>query len=175
MNAQLADISESFRFNAERAQKIVSKAGDERIALRPRPDSWSAAECLGHLAISTETFLPAWKAILVGGPQGNGPYKMDLLGKMLTWVLEPPARVRVKAPANLQPAATGQELARFLASQDQLLEVVSATDGLALDRIKVPSPANARIRYNVWSSFRVTDAHQRRHLLQAERAAGLSE
>jgi hypothetical protein len=100
---------------------------------------------------------------------------MDLVGRTLKWLLEPPARVRVKAPAHLQPVAAGDVLQSFIESQNKLLEIVSAASGLALDRIMVASPVDSRVRYNVWSAFQVAEAHQRRHLWQAERAAGLSE
>jgi hypothetical protein len=174
MNTQLAELSEKFRLNAKRAQKIVSDAGESRIATRPLPDSWSAAECLVHLTLTTEMFLPAWRAVLAGSPAGNGPYKMDLVGRILTWVLEPPPRIRVKAPAGLQPVSADEVLPGFLRSQSELLELVSAGSGIALDRIKIASPVASRVRYNVWSSLVGTDAHQRRHLWQAERAAGFS-
>jgi hypothetical protein len=175
MNSQLTDLHARLRSNAERAESLVSKAGDPRLILRPKPDSWSAAECLAHLTLTTEMFLPAWRAAFAGGLQGDGPFKMDLVGKVLNWMMEPPPRLRVKAPANFQPVDTGDVLAKFLVSQTQLLEIVEASTGLALDRIKVASPVDSRIRYNVWSSFRVADTHQRRHLWQAERALGLSE
>jgi hypothetical protein len=170
MNTQLAELCEQFRLNAKRAEAVVSKAGEQRLALRPKPDSWSAAECLAHLTLSTEMFLPVWQTAFARGSQGIGPYKMDLVGKIFHWGMQPPPRFRVKAPAKFQPVDTREVLARFLASQDQLLSVVSGAAGLALDRIKVPSPIDSRVRFIVWSSFRLAEAHQRRHLWQADRA-----
>ena len=87
--------------------------------------------------------------------------------------MEPPARFRVKAPAKFRPVDTTYVLAKFLASQEQLIAFVSGSAGMALDRFKVASPADSRIRFNAWSSFRIAEAHQRRHLWQAERALGL--
>jgi hypothetical protein len=170
MNAQLSELCGQFRLNAKRAKAIVTKAGEQRFALRPKPDSWSVAECLAHLTISTEMFLPEWRAAFARLPQGDGPYKMDLVGKVFHWGMQPPPRFRVKAPAKFRPVDTSEALAKFLASQEQLLAVVSESKGLALDRIKVASPADSRVRFNVWSSFRIAEAHQRRHLWQAERA-----
>jgi hypothetical protein len=179
MNAQLTELCAQYRSNAARVQTIVSKAGEARLATRPRPDSWSAAECIAHLTLSTERFLPVWRSAIASaranGFVENGAFKMDLVGSFLHWVLQPPARLRVKAPAHLQPAAVTEVLSGFLLSQAQLFNVVSESIGLALDRIQIASPVAARVRYSVWSSFRATDAHQRRHLWQAERALGLSE
>jgi hypothetical protein len=178
MNTQLTDLHARLQSNAKRAESLVSRAGEARLSLRPMPESWSAAECLVHLTLSTEMFLPAWRTAFAdakaSGLREKGPFKMDLVGTIMNWVLQPPARIRVKAPASLQPVAAREVLSGFLASQAQLLDAVSDSAGLALDRIKV-APVDPRIRYNVWSSFRIADTHQRRHLWQAERAAGLSE
>lgn len=148
------------------------------MAVRPKPDSWSAAECLTHLTLTTEMLVPVWRAALAdaraSGLTGQGPFKMDLAGRITNWVLQPPPRIRVKAPPILQPVAAGDVLSGFLASQAQLLDAVSDSAGLALDRIKV-APVGPRVRYNLWASFQVAETHQRRHLLQAERAAGRSE
>jgi hypothetical protein len=178
MNSQLTELNGRFRLNAKRAPTLVSSAGEARIAVRPKPDSWSAAECLAHLTLTTEMIVPVWQAALAdaraSGLTGQGPFKMDLVGKMMNWVLKPPPRLRVKAPPTLQPVAAGDVLSGFLASQSRLLDGVSGSAGLALDRIKV-APVGPHVRYNIWSSFQVAETHQRRHLWQAARAAGLPE
>jgi hypothetical protein len=177
MNAQLAEISGNLRLNAERARKLVSRAGEARISERPRAGSWSAAECLVHLTLATQVNLSKWRTAFAEararGLLEQGPFRTDLAGSMFIRILEPPPGIRVKAHASLQPASAGGALPGFLASQEKLLEIVSDANGLALDRIKVESPLVFRV--NVWSSFRMMEAHQRRHLLQAERAAGMSE
>jgi hypothetical protein len=177
VNEQLTELSEKLRLNAKRAQTLVSTAGEARIEVRPMPDSWSAAECLVHLTISTEVFFPTWRAALAGarakGLVEKGRFRMDIAGAILNWFLRPSTRIRTSAPAALLPTASGHVLAAFLRSQDRLLEVLSDSSGLALDRIKIASPVNSRVHYSVWSSFRIMDTHQRRHLLQAEHAVGV--
>lgn len=181
MNAQLTELSEKLRLNAKRAESLVSRAGEARLAERPKSGSWSAAECLVHLTISTEVYFPTWPSALADARRrglienGARPFRMDFAGALLNWSLKPSTRIRTSTPAILRPDISGDVLAGFLRSQDRLLEVMLDSAGFALDRIKIASPVNARVRYNVWSSFRIMDTHQRRHLLQAERAAGLSE
>jgi hypothetical protein len=181
VNAQLIALSEKLRLNAKRAESLVSRAGEAGLAVRSRSGSWSAAECLVHLTISTEVYFPAWPSALADArargliESGERPFRMDFAGAILNWSLKPSTRIRTSTPAILRPAISGDVLAGFLRSQDRLLEVLAESSGLALDRIKIASPVNARVRYSVWSSFRIMDTHQRRHLLQAERAASLSE
>jgi DinB superfamily len=66
---------------------------------------------------------------------------------------------------------TDEVLPAFLACQDEVLQVIAAAKGLPLDRMKITSPFDHRVRYSVWSSFCANAAHQRRHLWQAERVA----
>jgi hypothetical protein len=99
------------------------------------------------------------------------PFRMDFMGKALLWFLEPPARMRTKTPPPFIPAAIEQParvLPDFLEGQRQILEAIAAGDGLALDRIRIVSPFESRVKYSVWSSFRIAAANQRRHLWQAE-------
>jgi hypothetical protein len=179
MNSQLAEVREKLRGNSRRAAGILAKVGEDRFLARPGEDSWSAAECLGHLTLSTEMFMPRWDQALEDARTrklfGRGPFEKDLVGVAFVWALEPTTRVRAKAPAFLHPSRGSNTLPDFLASQEKLIAHVEAWNGLAVDRIKVASPVASIVRYSVWSSFEVTDTHQRRHLLQAERAAGLKD
>jgi hypothetical protein len=149
------------------------------LTRRPAPTSWSVAECLTHLRISSEAYYPAWqdatgRARQDGVRASAGQYRLDLTGRLLKWVLEPPPKFRFRAPANFQPIDVGaaeEVLPKFLASQEQVIEFIRQGEGLPLDRMKITSPFSKNVRYSVWSSFVVTAAHQRRHLLQAERVA----
>ena len=59
--------------------------------------------------------------------------------------------------------------------QNELLSCVEAADGLPIDRVKVTSPFDARVRYNLYAVLTLVPRHQHRHLVQAERAAGVFE
>jgi len=65
--------------------------------------------------------------------------------------LEPPPRFRFPTTAPFEPvniAPVEQVLPRFLASQEELLGALEAAQGLALDRARLTSPFNARLRYS---------------------------
>jgi hypothetical protein len=59
----------------------------------------------------------------------------------------------------------------FLQGQHQVLALIALAEGLAVDRIKISSAFDHRVRYSVWSSFRANLSHQRRHLWQAEQVS----
>jgi hypothetical protein len=99
--------------------------------------------------------------------------KMDVLGRVLRWFLEPPIRQRVKTSAPFVPRsvrAKAEAFGEFAALQSKLAEQIAAAREIDLNRIKIVSPFDKRVRYNVYSAFRIVIAHQRRHLWQAEQA-----
>jgi hypothetical protein len=152
--------------------------GPSNLVVSPRPKSWSVAECLVHLNLSSKPYFPLWREAFADARDrqlfSDGPFKLDFWGRLLSWTLEPPPKFRFPAPPNFQPVEVGapdQVLASFLNMQDELLAAIAAAKGLAIDRIKITSPFAKRLRYSVWSSFVVTAAHERRHLWQAERVA----
>jgi hypothetical protein len=130
------------------------------------------------LNLSSKPYLPVWREAFADARDrqlfSDGPFKMDFVGRMLVWTLDPPPKFRFSAARNFQPLEIGapdQVLASFLKMQEDISAALAAANGLALDRLKITSPFARQVRYSVWSSFVVTAAHQRRHLWQAERVA----
>ena len=177
---QLAQIRDEFQAISHRAIAVVERVGNDRVAIAPAQQAWSIAECLTHLIITAEAYLPIWQQAYVEArtkgraASGNAAFKMDLLGKFFVWFLEPPPKIRFRAPQEFRPLHIGspaEVLSSFLASQERVLAAIAEADGLLLDQIMIRSPFDRRVRYSVWSSFRANAAHHRRHLWQAERAA----
>jgi hypothetical protein len=172
----LDELEEQFGDVSVRFRALVASAGAE-ICARPSPESWSAAECIQHLSLSSDAYFPVWQQIIAtAGPRKeevNAPYSVDFWGRVLCWILEPPARIRSKTPAPYQPLECGridEVLDRFLERQESVVAALRRCRGREIDKIKMASPIDARIRYSIWSSFLVTASHQRRHLWQAEQA-----
>jgi DinB family protein len=171
------ELHAQFRDIAARASALRGRFDAVAFVARPRPDSWSAAECLAHLNLSVDPYFPMWRAAFAqsGGTKrpSRGTYRLDFWGRMLVWSLEPPPRFRVPTQAPFEPVTAGpvdEVLPAFLERQEHVLQVIEESRGVALDAIKVTSPFARRVRYSIWSSLCVTAAHERRHLWQAGRA-----
>ena len=107
------------------------------------------------------------------GRAAPGRYRRDLAGWLLWRTMSPPARIRTKTTAAFVPSGheTPTELvAQFERLQRELLTRVRAADGLPIDRIKIPSPFNARLKYNLFAALTLLPRHEHRHLWQAEQA-----
>ena len=162
----------------KRAWQLVKSTDPRLFTVRPSPGSWSAAECLSHLSISTELFLPVLrKALDEAKAKGiTAPKKapaMDVVGRVMKWFLEPPIRKRVQTVAPLVPRsvrAKAEAFGEFSTLQSKLSDMIQEAAAFDLRRLKIVSPFDKRVKYNVYSAFRIIVAHQRRHLWQAEQA-----
>jgi hypothetical protein len=174
---QLAALAVELDAATKEARAMVDGLDRPALLHASEPGRWSAAQCLLHLARSADAYDASIGASIANarraGRTGYGPFRADLIGRLLAWSLEPPSRVKSKTTAPLDPGdvtATEIVLPTFLGAQERLRARLCEADGVALDQIKVTSAFNARIRYNLLSYFRLTMAHERRHLWQATQA-----
>ena len=174
-------LGRQFNLATDRARAVVAALSPDALVRRPATDVWSPAECLTHLSLTAHIFKPlldqAIDAARAHGIRSAGPYRMDPLGRVMRWIMEPPYRYRTKSAPTVAPTDVGppaQVLPVFMAAQEVLMDSLHAADGVALDRATIISPFNRRLRYNLLSMFAILAAHERRHLWQAERASALA-
>jgi hypothetical protein len=170
LESQFTNICESF-------QQLVASAGSDLSVQAPSPGSWSIAQCLQHLNASADAYFSIWQQVISNaGPRReapSAPYRADFWGRLLSWILEPPPRIRSKTPVPFEPLDSNQVapvLESFLDRQARIIATLRRCRGRAIDEIKMCSPIDPRLRYSVWSSFLINAAHQRRHLWQAQEA-----
>ncbi|HVR38307.1 MAG TPA: DinB family protein [Thermoanaerobaculia bacterium] len=173
----LAAIETELNEAVAQARQLVETTEGRLFTVRPDPMSWSAAECIAHLSLSTESFLPIVDKAIEDGRkrrlESTKQPKLDMLGRLLHWMMEPPVRKRYPTSRPFVPKsarAKAEALAEFTSLQTKLIERVRAARGLDLRRMKVKSPFNDKISYNLYSAFRIIAAHERRHLWQAAQA-----
>ena len=176
---QLAVVKEELLYARERARTVCKGLDAHTWAARPTAAEWSIAECLIHLNITSERFLPLIdRAIQDGRTRGlerNGPYGMGLIGWALQRFLEPPYKMKAKTTPEFAPVAVDpmpDTLERFDFLQQQVQLRIDRSAELALDRLRLVSPFNAHIKYNLYATFCILATHQRRHLWQAEQVRG---
>ena len=178
MHAQLQGIVSEFEAALDRLHRLVATVPEGSWAQRPEAHRWSVAECVAHLNITSAAFVPLLKeglarARAIGGPAPER-YRRDLVGWLLWKYTGPPVRVRVKTPPSFEPANCpaprdlAEEFARW---QDAQIACVKEADGLPIQRVRITSPFNARLRYNLFAGFGILPRHQHQHLWQAEQAA----
>jgi hypothetical protein len=153
-------------------------SGLDSTQLNWQPDGgqrWSIAQCLDHLAKTTTLYGASLEKAIDSAPAGDereAAYP-NLLGLILIWSMEPPARIRLPAKAGLQPPSVldpaGVRRA-FSDSLDYLSNLAARALRIDASRVRYANPLAGNIRaFNVATGILVTLAHNRRHLHQALR------
>jgi DinB superfamily len=167
---QLASLADQIQSVTCGVEEIVARRSKADLTTRLKPSSWSVAECIDHLALTTRAFLPALSdgLALASNLTTNRPLGTGTLARLFILNLEPPYTFRFNVLPQLKPQCQDFDAAwgGFLESQSHLLHTLSSAGGLAIDNVKIKSPVYARIRYNVYGAFRMLTAHERRHLWQ---------
>jgi DinB family protein len=159
-----------------RAQELIRGLTPGQLSKRPHPAKWSIAECLAHLNVTAAIVQSLMRKAIERGKRekrfGVGPFEIGAKGRLLIWLAEPPPKVRLPAPRQVRPPARIDDpanlLPSFLKAQDEWERLMRESQGLDQGRIKfgsLTSPFRARLCAAIpWMM-----AHQRRHLLQAEK------
>jgi hypothetical protein len=183
-HSTLAPDVDNYRQQFERlsadADALVTPLSEQQFTWRPGPDAWSVAQCIDHLNVTARLFLPQLDESIAEatrrGLYGDGPFDHDLVGRFFVRTMEPPARLKIKAPTSFQPAQRSRSeiMAAFRAYQVQFVDRLRQASGLDLRRAKVYSPAYTWIKMSLNSGFALMAAHERRHLWQAQRVIAAS-
>jgi hypothetical protein len=176
---QLDDIVAQFERAQQRLHGVVAAVPDERWSRRADPARWSVAECVAHLNLTGQTYIPLLQGALaearaVGGDPPRR-YRMDPMGWLVSRFVGPVPRGRGWARARTIPAFVpsgdlprATVLAEFDRLQAEQIALARAADGLPLGRVRITSPFNAKARYNAYAAFVILPRHQERHINQAE-------
>jgi hypothetical protein len=173
MHPQLEIIAAEFH----QAQDLLAELARAPVAhwiARPSPTAWSAAECVAHLNLTSRAVLPRIRiglqearAIAEAPPRR---YRRDPLGWLLWRTMGPPVRFRIKTAASFVPESTSALevlIAEFGRLQREQIACVEEADGLPIARVRVKSPFDERVRYNLYACLTILPRHQLRHLWQA--------
>jgi len=174
MNPQLQAVVDSFQSAQQRVERLEQRLSEQEWARRPEPGRWSPLECLVHLNLTAEAFLPRLRdglerARLARRP-GPARYRRDLWGWMIWRALEEPGRFKTTTAAAFVPGTdrpAAEVLAEFRRLQEAQMTAVRDADGLPIDRVRIASPFNERLKYSVYSALTILPVHQHRHLWQA--------
>jgi hypothetical protein len=176
-SGQIQELKDELTSASETAEKLFAEQSEDTLMRRPSAGAWSAAECLEHLTATSKSFLPdlaqAKEKAVRESIHSAAPYKMDIVGKFVARMIEPPARFKFPAPPAFLPStpiSAKASLQGFLKSQEAVLHELDSAGAISMVSVKVTSPANPAVKYNLYSAFRILAAHQRRHLVQAHKA-----
>lgn len=178
MQQQLEEIVAEFESASVRLGEFYRKLAPGGWNRRPAPESWSPAECVTHLNLTAMAMLPLIRKGLEEARRlqrsSGARYRRDIMGWLLWRSISTPGRFKTKTIPAFVPSGdrpVEEIMAEFDRLQADQIGVARQAEGLPIDRVKIVSPFNASVRYNVFSALSILPRHQHRHLWQAEQAS----
>lgn len=175
MQPQLQAIADDLRAASTRVARLRTTVPTDQWPRRNAPDRWSVAECVQHLNLSSAGMLPPIEAAVAEArqfPRAARRLRRDPVGWLLAKFVGPEYKGRMPTTPPMMPAQEldpVQVVAEFERWQARTHELLVQCDGVPVDRVKLTSPFNARVRYNIYAGLLILARHQHRHLQQAER------
>lgn len=159
--------------NINFAQRLYDLANEE-LNFRSDIKSWSILECLEHLNIYGNFYLPEIESTIRKATYLSGPeFRPGFLGNFFAKSMQPKAKLnKMKTFKKTDPI--GSKLNRgvidvFIVQQNKLLELLQMSEKVNLNKLKTGISITKWIRIKLGDTFRFVIYHNQRHILQAER------
>jgi hypothetical protein len=159
----------------QRAIALARGLTVEQLNWKPQPDTWSVGQCLEHLCIAGEVYIPPIASALANQP--HSPVETITPGWFGAWFIRSyiapsPHTKKAPAPRKIRPVLGTVEpavLDRFLAMNREVRALIERAGPHDVNRIRFANPFVWIIRFTVGTGFEIISKHEQRHLLQAER------
>lgn len=163
-----------------RATALAATLTSLQLNWTPAPAEWSIGQCLDHLCVASEVYLPPMSASLSGRRLAPvAEIRPGWFGRFfIRTYIEPSARTRrATAPKKIAPQAHVEPsvLERFIRNNDEARALVLRAGKYDVNRVRFRNPFIPLLRFTVGTGLEILSRHQRRHLLQAERVRARAE
>ena len=173
-------VSEAEKNNGT-ATDLVRGLTEEQLNWKPDAKQWSIAQCLEHLAVTSQQFNSYFQDLIQRARQkwptkGDLPYRPSLIGGWLIKQVVPETTRKVPAPKVFRPSDSSSihnALGLFLKQQEEFVRFVRESEGVDYNRARLRSPVTPLMRYSLADAFVVTIVHGYRHLAQASRVKAM--
>ncbi len=107
LTPEIDEFRRQFEQLSADADALVAPLSDAQLHWRATPESWSVAQCIEHLNVTARLYLPYLDEAIANairrGLYGPGPFRYNWIGRLFVFSLEPPPRLRTRAPAAFTP------------------------------------------------------------------------
>lgn len=173
--ADLQSIVDQIEDVERQADEVSQGLTDDEFFWQPDGGRrWSVAQCLDHLAAGVEVYVTTLTPVIAdarrrGVPRRN-PAKPGFFGQKFVNSLEPPVKMRGKAPNKIlpRPKRTRTEImTAFQRGHAAFRRLVAECAEIDTNAVTFPNPFITFVKMKVSTALNVIPAHARRHLLQA--------
>lgn len=169
----LEDLSERTKSNIIEAKAFRSHNLEE-LNWRPFQTSWSVLECLEHLNLYGDFYIPQIEKVIKKKKYpGEKAFKSGYVGNYFARMMLPGENLKkMKTFKNKNPLGSKLDKStteRFIDQQNAILDLLSKASKVSLGRTKTGISISRFIRLKLGDILRVVIFHNQRHILQAQR------
>ncbi len=165
----------------DQTKQIINKVDSLKIEKesilnwRSDTDSWSILECLEHLNLYGNFYLPEIEKAIVGSKTKNETeFKSGFLGNYFADSILPKEKTKkMKTFKSKNPLHSNLNQQKvfddFRKQQIKLIELLNLSQNVSLNKVKIKTSISVFIRINLGDTFRFIINHNLRHLKQIEK------
>ena len=164
----------------EHTREIINRSeklrnvNSENLLHRSCPDSWNILECLEHLNLYGDFYLPQIdKAINNSTSKFEVEFNSGFLGNYFAKSMLPKETVnkmktfKSKNPLNLK--LNNSVIDKFIKQQFHLIDILNKSRHVSLNKVKVATSISSLIKLNLGDTFQFIINHNLRHLKQIDK------
>ncbi len=146
---------------------------------KPEPKKWSVAECIQHLNVTLEIYIPQMVLAvqnkhLYSGQKEN--FTHSFIGKLAVKSMTPKENneipMKMKTFKILKPKLieyrNSDVMEDFMGFQSDILNIIEDADNMNLQKPKIITAAGPLLKMRFGDALHFMVAHNRRHILQAQ-------
>ncbi len=155
------------------AEELLLKS-DEELNKRLSDNSWSVLECLQHLNLYGDFYLPEIKnRIESSSTKTEKVFKSGWIGNYFAQSMLPKEKLNkmntFKAMNPINSALNKTTITEFIKQQQQFLDLLTASEHINLNKVKTSISITKMIKLKLGDTFRIVIYHNKRHVLQAKK------
>ena len=168
----IRELLEITRKNIKYAESLKDKSADE-LNYREKEGSWSVLECLEHLNLYGDFYIPEIKKVLQKAKESSAPiFKSGLLGNYFAVSMLPKKGFnKVKTFKDKNPLGSSlnrKVIQRFIHQQLEMIELLNKATVVDLNKVKTAISITTLLKLKLGDTFRFVINHNIRHIEQAK-------
>ena len=168
----ISELAEITSQNINFAEALKTKS-DIQLNWKESPESWSILECLEHLNLYGDFYIPEiGKVITNSKTKSELLFKSGLIGNYFAESMLPKTKLnKMKTFKDKNPLNSNlnrNTIDRFINQQIKLLDLLNKSRTVSLNKEKTPITLTRLIKLKLGDTFRFVINHNIRHLKQIE-------
>lgn len=144
------------------------------LETRQNPGSWNILECLEHLNLYGDFYLPQIESVLKkSATQSEAEFKSGFLGNYFAKSMLPKDKLnKMKTFKDKNPIHNALDktvIDKFIQQQLKLIELLNQSKNVSLNKARVTTSISSLIKLKLGDTFQFLINHTLRHLKQIER------